>query len=359
MTTLSTHDTKRSRGRARPARGARRDPGASGRPGSGAGRPPHPLPDRSLEPPGVAEPGRRLADLGRAAGGLPGQGVAGGQARHQPRRLRTRRSTRLWRRGRSRCSATPGSWRGRGVRRDGSTRRAGSTRSAQKLVQIAGPGRAGRVPGHRALRVLAGGSGQPAAGRLGAAPAVARAHRRRVVAGVRGASDVDPEGATKLLVTAQALLLRRQRPELFAGYRSVPAEGPAAEHAIAFARSAQLVAVATRLPVGLAARGGWADTVLPLPDGVAAWTDVLTGTPVGSSAPGSRRCWRATRSRCWSGPGDRRRPQAVLRSPARTWRASRAARTVGVTAALRHRGRALCRRSAHPTPRFPRWCSAG
>jgi len=97
--------------------------------------------------------------------------------------------------------------------------------------------------------------------------------------------DVDPEGATKLLVTAQALLLRRQRPELFAGYWSVPAEGPAAEHAIAFARSAQLVAVATRLPVGLAAAGGWADTVLPLPDGTAAWTDVLTGTPVESSAP--------------------------------------------------------------------------
>jgi (1->4)-alpha-D-glucan 1-alpha-D-glucosylmutase len=100
-----------------------------------------------------------------------------------------------------------------------------------------------------------------------------------------GGVGVDPEGATKLLVTAQALLLRRQRPELFAGYRSVPAEGPAAEHAIAFARSEQLVAVATRLPVGLAARGGWADTVLPLPDGAAAWTDVLTGTPVGSSAP--------------------------------------------------------------------------
>ena len=126
-------------------------------------------------------------------------------------------------------------------------------------------------------------------------------------------ADVDPEGATKLLVTAQALLLRRQRPELFAGYRPVPAEGPAAEHAIAFARSAQLVAVATRLPVGLAARGGWADTVLPLPDGAAAWTDVLTGTPVEAAPHGSRRCWRATRSRCWSGPGDRRRPQALLR----------------------------------------------
>ena len=29
------------------------------------------------------------------------------------------------------------------------------------------------------------------------------------------------------------------------------------------------MAVATRLPVGLAARGGWGDTVLPLPDGAA------------------------------------------------------------------------------------------
>ena len=57
------------------------------------------------------------------------------------------------------------------------------------------------------------------------------------------------------------------------------------QHAIAFARSPQLVAVATRLPVRLAERGGWADTVLPLPDGVATWTDVLTGTPTDGSAP--------------------------------------------------------------------------
>jgi (1->4)-alpha-D-glucan 1-alpha-D-glucosylmutase len=100
-----------------------------------------------------------------------------------------------------------------------------------------------------------------------------------------GGVDVDPEGAAKLLVTAQALLLRRQRPELFDGYRAVPAEGPAAEHAVSFARSASLVAVATRLPVGLGAHGGWRDTVLPLPDGVVEWTDVLTGTQTGSSAP--------------------------------------------------------------------------
>jgi (1->4)-alpha-D-glucan 1-alpha-D-glucosylmutase len=104
-----------------------------------------------------------------------------------------------------------------------------------------------------------------------------------------GGVDVDPDGATKLLVTAQALLLRRQRPELFTGYRPVPAEGPAAAHCLAFARSPGLVAVATRLPVGLAARGGWADTVLPLPDAAADWTDVLTGTPVGERAPSLER----------------------------------------------------------------------
>jgi (1->4)-alpha-D-glucan 1-alpha-D-glucosylmutase len=100
-----------------------------------------------------------------------------------------------------------------------------------------------------------------------------------------GSRDSDPDGAAKLLITAQALLLRRQRPELFTGYRAIPAEGPAAEHCLAFSRSPSLVAVATRLPVALAARGGWADTVLPLPDAATGWTDVLTGAPTDGSAP--------------------------------------------------------------------------
>ncbi len=63
------------------------------------------------------------------------------------------------------------------------------------------------------------------------------------------------------------------------------ADGAAAEHAVAFTRSPSLVAVATRLPVGLAARGGWGDTVLPLPDGAADWYDVVAGEPVDGSAP--------------------------------------------------------------------------
>jgi len=35
--------------------------------------------------------------------------------------------------------------------------------------------------------------------------------------------------------------------------------------------------VATRLPVGLLDRGGWADTVLPLAGRAQGWVDVLTG----------------------------------------------------------------------------------
>jgi (1->4)-alpha-D-glucan 1-alpha-D-glucosylmutase len=97
--------------------------------------------------------------------------------------------------------------------------------------------------------------------------------------------EVDAEGAVKLLVTASAARLRRYRPELFTGYRSVPAQGPAAKHAVAFARSDSLVAVATRLPVGLAARGGWGDTVLPLPGGTTDWHDILTDAPVDGAAP--------------------------------------------------------------------------
>ncbi len=95
----------------------------------------------------------------------------------------------------------------------------------------------------------------------------------------------DPTGAVKLLVTASVLRTRRYRPEVFTDYRPLPAEGPAAEHAVAFARSPSLVAVATRLPVGLARRGGWAETVLPLPDAATDWYDVITGEAVDGWAP--------------------------------------------------------------------------
>ncbi|HSK57616.1 MAG TPA: malto-oligosyltrehalose synthase, partial [Actinomycetospora sp.] len=102
--------------------------------------------------------------------------------------------------------------------------------------------------------------------------------------------DADDRAATKLAVVSAALRLRRFRPELFTGYAPLPASGPAADHAVAFARGGpagreRLVAVATRLPVGLRAAGGWRDTSLPLPGGADDWTDVITGRPVEGCAP--------------------------------------------------------------------------
>jgi (1->4)-alpha-D-glucan 1-alpha-D-glucosylmutase len=111
------------------------------------------------------------------------------------------------------------------------------------------------------------------------------AARRELLARLDGGwqPGVDRTGAAKLLVTSRALRLRLQRPELFTGYRPMTAEGPAADHVVAFDRGSDggasdgggAITVATRLPVGLRRRGGWGDTRLPLPPGQ--FTDVLTG----------------------------------------------------------------------------------
>jgi (1->4)-alpha-D-glucan 1-alpha-D-glucosylmutase len=94
-------------------------------------------------------------------------------------------------------------------------------------------------------------------------------HRAAVLAGT-----AEDDAATKLHVTCTALTLRRERPELFTTYAPVRATGAAAGHAVAFDRGGAIT-VATRLPVGLAAAGGWGDTVLDLPEG--RWHDLLTG----------------------------------------------------------------------------------
>ncbi|MBV1853524.1 malto-oligosyltrehalose synthase [Catellatospora tritici] len=99
--------------------------------------------------------------------------------------------------------------------------------------------------------------------------------------------DVDDTGAAKLLVVATVLRLRRDRPDLWHGYAPVSAEGRAADHLVGFARGPRrdVVAVATRLPVGLHAAGGWSDTVLPLPHGTDRWTDLISGEPVETTTP--------------------------------------------------------------------------
>lgn len=85
---------------------------------------------------------------------------------------------------------------------------------------------------------------------------------------------VDETGAAKLLVTTRALRLRRDNPERFVKYAPVAAFGAAADHLIAFDRG-DAITVATRLPLGLQAEGGWRDTILHLAGRPV--VDILTG----------------------------------------------------------------------------------
>jgi (1->4)-alpha-D-glucan 1-alpha-D-glucosylmutase len=101
------------------------------------------------------------------------------------------------------------------------------------------------------------------------------AGRRRLLAALDGGEvpGVDASGAAKLLVVSRALRARRDHPEWFAEYEPVGVNGSAADHLVAFDRGG-VVVVATRLPVALAGTG-WGDTALQLPNGP--WRDLLTG----------------------------------------------------------------------------------
>lgn len=85
---------------------------------------------------------------------------------------------------------------------------------------------------------------------------------------------IDGSGAAKLLVTSRVLRLRRDHPELFTTYRPETVTGPAAAHAVAVDRGG-LTVVATRLPVGLERVGGWGETTLMRSEMPS--IDVLTG----------------------------------------------------------------------------------
>ena len=94
---------------------------------------------------------------------------------------------------------------------------------------------------------------------------------------------LDDTGQAKFHLVRSALRLRRDRPELFGDYTPVTATGSAAEHALAFDRGG-VVAVVTRLPLGLERGGGWGDTRLELPEG--RWRDVLTDRPADGGVAG-------------------------------------------------------------------------
>ncbi|HEY2501443.1 MAG TPA: malto-oligosyltrehalose synthase, partial [Mycobacterium sp.] len=80
----------------------------------------------------------------------------------------------------------------------------------------------------------------------------------------------------KMNVVTTALRLRRSRPDSFlrGGYFPVLAGGQASDHVVAFRRGDDIVVAVTRWTVRLA-EAGWGNTLVPLPDG--SWTDTLTG----------------------------------------------------------------------------------
>jgi (1->4)-alpha-D-glucan 1-alpha-D-glucosylmutase len=80
----------------------------------------------------------------------------------------------------------------------------------------------------------------------------------------------------KVRVVAAALRLRRQHSASFTdgGYTPILAEGPAAEHLVAFLRGADVLTAVTRHPVRLS-EIGWGNTALVLPRG--AWVDRIGG----------------------------------------------------------------------------------
>ena len=86
---------------------------------------------------------------------------------------------------------------------------------------------------------------------------------------------LDGTALAKLWVVSRALRARRDHPEIFAGYTPLVVDGPMQKHLVAFDRGGAIT-LATRLPVGLSAAGGWGDTTLVLPPG--RYRDVFTGS---------------------------------------------------------------------------------
>jgi (1->4)-alpha-D-glucan 1-alpha-D-glucosylmutase len=105
------------------------------------------------------------------------------------------------------------------------------------------------------------------------------AERRRRLTRLDGGAapaDLDDE---KLLVVSRALRLRRDRPECFVGEEAtyVPlatTTGNAVAVGRGDAEGVQVVAVLTRLAVSLAGYGGWHEHTVSLPDG--SWRDLLS-----------------------------------------------------------------------------------
>jgi (1->4)-alpha-D-glucan 1-alpha-D-glucosylmutase len=95
------------------------------------------------------------------------------------------------------------------------------------------------------------------------------------------------EGLPKMWTLHRALTLRREHPDWFgetAGYTPIVVSGETSQHAIAFSRGSNVVTVVQRWPLSFADSNGWSDTAIELPPG--RWKNHLTGEPLpGGSVP--------------------------------------------------------------------------
>lgn len=101
-----------------------------------------------------------------------------------------------------------------------------------------------------------------------------------------GALVLDDDGSAKLQVVRTALALRRRHPQAFGadgGYEALAAEGPAADHVVAFVRGGRVATLVPRFSARLDAAGGWRGTTVELPPG--RWTDVLAAAAHTGTVP--------------------------------------------------------------------------
>ncbi|MFZ5847361.1 MAG: malto-oligosyltrehalose synthase [Actinomycetota bacterium] len=91
----------------------------------------------------------------------------------------------------------------------------------------------------------------------------------------------------KLLVTSRALRVRRELRGAFGDDATYEPLASTTEHAVGFVRTGQVTAVVTRAPRRLVDAGGWQDQTLTLPPADGTWRDELTGR---SHAAGEVRC---------------------------------------------------------------------
>ena len=276
MTTLSTHDTKRSEDvRARlavlselPERWGETVRALEAATHAAPPGRRHPVGERPL--PGLADPGRRVADRRRPRRRLRPQGRPRGQAAHRLGRRRRRLRRRA---------------RGLGARRARRRRRspprletfldgiADAATEQQPQPEAAAADlarRPRRVPGHRAPRPLPGRPGQPPPGRLRRPRATALATAERPTSSTsspRRCGCVPGDRPRRSGAPTRALTRRGRRPP-----------------GTASPRPAGRTPTWSRWPPGCRSgwrrAAGWGGTTLTLPGPAGPWTDALTGLGV-------------------------------------------------------------------------------